>query len=962
MTIFRLFIPLSAFRRRLVLWCLLPACLLSAQPDATAQKTPLAVLEKNTPLNATADPAVRNRLAAADEALAAGLTELAAGIYTALAKDIPQYPALLEHVQIARATCLLERDNAVAALKILEPLPSSPARQIRLVIARVILGIQIGADETLNTITPALLAADDVPWYHLARALAALATDNPDNYPFIQAEFAQVRAQYTADAQHYQAQHVQMLEYLARLKIGPPPTDVEIAQLRQSMALHENDPLGFKFAKELAIALHKNERSGEAVGVLRQRSFLPPAERDEADLLTGFILGAAKPKGREALLNLIVNKAQPDLQLLALQQLVGVVMADPLPPDTGAVAKEIYESLTRLAATAPDSRTLDEIHLARARIMAAVHAYPQAERAAYDLLTRIPAPASNLRAGALRILAVTAWQTGAVRRAADHLTQLQSLMTGPAQIATARRAADCLFLSAQGPTGDTAAYPLAAAAYEAVQRSLPTPEERGNALFLRIQCELLSGNGDNAAKILATASTTTATASVDIASIHRGEWALIEWLRARNRAPEAAARLVAIFKHYPDMSTAYRIRFHWQQALIAIATGDTAGAAALATQLATIVENLPPTTSPGLLDQRQTILSKVTLLKARAVLAADAAAATHTFTELRLKFPDEEATAASYLVEGRDLAAREEHDKALQVFLDAHRHYSRPNLPPNLGEYAAEALFEAAGQHIALAKKDPGATANYRNAIETLERFLTEHPAHPLATAARLQQADIFRTTADFDDALDRYKQLIPSLADTPDRWRAELGQADCLFAKAVNHPSARPSADGTATTDPTVLNTNLNLAIAAYANLFNLPGKSPDLKAEAGYKWSLALATRQPDPQGSGITRGDIAREADETRWQVVNQTFGDTALAAGLGPTGRHWVARTIMDLAASLNARGLVAAAANTYRLLLDYNRDTANTPERVLPFQNIAKSELAKLGQPPQNTTTDKNTTR
>jgi tetratricopeptide (TPR) repeat protein len=951
-----------------------------------AQKAPVSALDSNVPAAASDDPRVRNRFAAADEALAAGLTDTAAGLYEVLSKDFQHIAPLYERARLGLASCRLERNNPTGAIEVLGPLPESPSRQIRLAIAHTILGVRLGPGESLNTINPASLSATDIPWYHIARGLIAVATDTLDSFQTAQAEFASARAQYADKAQHYQEQHVRMLDYLARLKIGNPSAqelDKLIEQLRESMTGHDNDPLGFKFAKELAIALYKRDRAAEAVHILRQRSYMPANERDETDLLIGFILAPAdnpgkadirqSPESRLALYRVLANKADPELQRLALHKLADAVGR--LPESTDNPAPEIYKTLTDLANAAPDPRTIDLLNLVRARIMFTVRAYSQAERAANDLLER---PGSELRADALRILASAAWQTGATRRAAEHLTQLQSLMTGHDQVRTALIAADCFFLAAQGPSGDPTAYPLAAAAYAAIQPRLPTPGERSNTLFLRIQCELLAGNGDNAARILATA-TADGAEGVGAPGILRCEWALVEWLRTHNRANEAAERLARVFeRHRADMDADFSIRFLWQQALFAYTSGDTTKAALLADQIAGAVEKLPPTTPSDLLSQTQTILSKVSLLKARAVLASDPGAARTIFDELRKKFPTEEAVAASYLVEGRSLAAHGEHERALTIFLDACQFYPRQSAQP-FADYGAEALFEAAQQYIAIGKNngldqtvDPAgekatgkSRATYQStgktpvvlAIETLKKFATDYPNHKLAGTARLQQAALFRIATDYDDALFIYDQLRSELPDnTAARWQAELGRADCLFAKAmlgaVMHSASAtpggtpPGAPRTAVT-PAIVNTAFGPAVAAYVGLFNLPSAPPDLKAEAGCKWSFALAARHPDPQGSGLTQDNIAREADEARWQVIFRTIKDASASTRLGPNGRYWVARALMELAASCKMRGLTDDAAKAYSLLLEYNREVQNTPERVLPGQNSAKAELARL---------------
>ncbi|MDR2429722.1 MAG: tetratricopeptide repeat protein [Puniceicoccales bacterium] len=913
-------------------WMLQVALMLLAVPPMFAQQTPLPVLEENVPLPSANDPVMRNRFAAADEALASGLTTLASGFFTRLSLEFPQGGASHERAQLGLATCLLARNDPDGAAKILERLPQSAPRQIRLALARAIMGTQTAGDgDALNALNPALLSASDLPWYHIARALFALATDSASETQteFIRTEFTQARASYSDAAQHYQAQHVRALEYLAQIRLGPPPDAAVLNELRNSVATNENNPLGFIFAKQLAIALAKNKRTAEAVAILRQRSFISPAERDEADLLTGYILGAGNSGGRQALYNVISNKAPPPLQNLALSALATA----PASGTAGNPPAEIYEKLTIHAATAPDPRTLDMLNLVRATLAYAANDLPGATRAANDLLENTPE--SPLRSDALRILATVAWQNNEPRRAAGHLTQLQQLLTGPAQTRTALVAADCLYVSARIPAPNPSAYPLAAAAYAAVQPRLPTPEERGNTLYLRLQCELRTGNATAATALLKAAAIPP---GIDTDSLLHCEWSLIEWLRNNGEAPAARARLDALLAMQgARMDTTHRIRFLWQQALLALAADDTAQAIQLAAQITAIMEKLPPSAPPALLAQTRAILSKTILLKARAMLPSDPVSAHAILNELRRKYPDEEATAASYLLEGRSHAARGDYSQALRILATAHQRYPR-HLQPPLSDYGAEALYEIAQQHIAQSQSGTSSQP-YRQAIEALEKFATDYPRHPLADAAKLQQADLFRITANFADALAIYEQLLTRLPDnTPRRWRAELARADCLYAKATLTPATR--------------DTDLNLAIDAYDRLFSLPHKSSDLKAEAGCKWGNALAARRPDPQAGGRAPADIAREADEARWKVITQLLKAPGPDAPLlGANARYWTARTLMNLADSSKARNDNATAATLYRLLLDYNNDVQNTPGRRLPFQNIAWRELSQLPRIP-----------
>ena len=901
---------------------LMPAILMPAR--TVAQSTPLPVLEKNVPLRSENEPALRNKFAAADEAFAAGLTEPAAGIYESLSQELPQGSPLHERALTGLASCYLELNDPVAATKILEILPASPVRQIRLAIARAIRGIPIPGDE-LKAIPPAAVLPTDLPWYYIAHGLIAIAAGNAD---MAETHFLQAREYYVRSSQAYQRMHVRMLQYLAKIQLGPPPSERDMELIHDDMVLNENNAHGFAFTKQLAIAYARNGRIGDAVSLLRKRN-TSPGERDEANLLIGFILPLDKREARDALYAVIDRKTfpVPELKLLAISRLATIPVAFKETPQTFVeVSNEIFKKLSDATNTSTDSSVLAALNITRAKLKSAINDNNAAELAANDVLVRTPN--SEWCPDALRILAASAWHKGAYRRAADSLAQLQKELPKRAQATKASMAlviADCLFLAAQ-ETGLIEDYASAGAAYASAPA---TPLTEGSILFMRVQCELLADKGDGARAILATIQP----AAANIPDIHRSEWALIEWLRTHQRAPEAAARLDAHLAAHPAMDVEFRIRFLWQRALIAFASDKNDFAVRTTEELASIVEKA---TTPGIMAQHNAILGKIALLRARAVLPANPTTAHTIFEELREKYPSAEAAAASYLVEGRARAATGSHHEALRIFLTAYERYKGAAIP-ELADYAAWALYEAAGQQAALVSSSTSSAS----AIATFEKFVQEYPRHPYVNLAKFHQADIYRLINHFDDARLIYEGLISKLPEnSPRRWRAEIGIADCYNAKAMTvSTTTRALTDDFAT--------NLNFAIEAYARLFSLTDKIPDLRAEAGYKWCSALAARRPDFQDGGRTHENIAREADEARVRVHAQLIRDEDSFARLGPTGRYWVCRTLRELASSYLERRdpqSFEKAHNVYRLLDEYNRNTHDTPGQILPFRNDTARRL------------------
>jgi TolA-binding protein len=888
-------------------------------PVVRAGLTVLPELERNAPPARADAPRERPLLLAADEALAAGLSRLAAGLYERAAAAFPADAPERRAALLGLATARLEHGDADGARAALATVAPSPERRLRAALADLLGNRFAAAGIELRGIEASALPRADAPWLHIARGLAALETGAGGAQS---GEFARAAALFTADGRPRLARHAEFLGSYAAVRVGPVPDDAELTRLRSAAALETGSPSGFQYVKMLAIGLARRSLDAEAAAVLR-RAGAGDAERAEANLLAGLILGAEKQSGRDALYALLAAPAAPEAHRRAALEVLAA--AGGATAEGRAVAEEIHARLTRLAPTF-DPAASDALNLARARVMAAAGDAPafieRAERAAGELLERTPA--SPLAPDALRVLAACAWRARAFARAAGYFGQLRRRSPPEKSPRLALAAADCLFLAARGTVPDSAgateAWTAAADAYADAAPRQDTPEARGAALFSRVTCEIAAGRGEAAMRAL-----DGATGSFcDEAGRLRCEWAIVEWLRspATRRTREAAARLDTLFARAPRMSAGFDIRFRWQRALVALALGDTAGAAERAARLAEFASRLPADAPEEVRSRADAIVSRALLLRARAALMSDRAAAVPILAELRRKFPNEEAAAASYVAEGRTLAAAGDAVGARRVFLEGSERYGKAQSTA-LAEHAAEALYEAALQDIALGKNG--------TAIESLSRFAEARPDHPLAAEARLTLADLFRNSDNFDDALAIYERLAATLRDSPARMRAEMGRADCLFARAT-----RTRADAA-----------LGLATDAYERLFALPGGTADFKAEAGCKWAAALELRQTGRLAGGRPVADIVREAREARWQVVNQTLRAPGAAARLGATGRYWVARTLLELSDSYKTRGEPAEAAKVCRLALEYNASAQGRAGFALPHQAKFQRELALL---------------
>lgn len=913
-----MFAPPSSLLRRLLLPCsVLLAALSATLPPLLAQPAPGATLFDTPPTLAVREqPAVSATLSAADNALAAGLTTLAAELYEQVSLQSQSSPSLQEKARLGLASALLARNRFAEAAAILEQLPSRPEQQVRLAVSLLAQNRATEADALLKKISVGSLSSVDRAWYYAAQGMLGFLVGN-----HIAAGKAFDLAAQSFDPQNQQQQRQQMrlLEYVSAIRMGGASEEM-VAELRKRI-LNEGTSAAFDHSKALAIALDQLKRPAQAAAELQRIPNLSPAQRDERDLLLGIILTPSTEEGRAALFSVIRNKAAPDLQRIALQCLTAAVENASGKDAMVRLANNVFAKLTEQATVAPDARTLDSLNLARARIMVLVGAWDKAESSANDLLEKNPE--SPLRADALRILASAAFQNRNYRRTADYLLQLQSLLPSAQQSQVGRIAADCLFLAGR--------YPAAAATYAAILPRISPPQERGATLFLQVLCELQSDN------FAAAEQTVRATPNIDETSRLNCEWTLINWLREKGKTAEALVRVEQALTQLPQNHTTFRIRFLWQQALLSFNARQYAEVQRLADSLTGLLQNLPAA-EETLLPNRAAMLSQTALLKARAVLAARQPEAETAMTALRLAYPREAATAASFLVEGRDRAARGEHAAARDLFLQPFKRLQADPTLAEFSEYAAQGLFEAAEQ-CALLGADGAGTQQYRQATQYFDRMVEHFPAHRLVAQARLRQADLFRIQGQFDDAMQVYETLLRNESvSSSTRWRAELGRSDCLFAKAMNR-------EGSAQTTPAAA-IPLERAITAYERLFALPNKPVDLTAEAGYKWGVSLQLREPNLGLSGNTAATIAKEAKDAHWLVINQLLLDPVEAEKLA-TGRWWITKSLFAVAEYYESIRNPEEARRVYQLLLDYNQKVQNTPQRALPGQEEARRKIASL---------------
>jgi predicted negative regulator of RcsB-dependent stress response len=264
--------------------------------------------------------------------------------------------------------------------------------------------------------------------------------------------------------------------------------------------------------------------------------------------------------------------------------------------------------------------------------------------------------------------------------------------------------------------------------------------------------------------------------------------------------------------------------------------------------------------------------------------------------QLRRDFPHHDAASESQLVEAAQYAKEDRVAEAEQLLVRL-----AEDAPQS--RYADQALFQAAGLAKSLGQK-----RNLEEAMQLLERILTNHPDSPLRFDVRMEEGDVLRRYNDVDAAQRTYQSLVDNPVNHPDMVFAQLALADCDAALGADAGHAQKAA-------------------SLYQELLDRQdlqkrADGTDIRVEAGYKLG-ALFRR----------RGRLADAQEVWFSQVIHPFLLDPARAAELG-TGRYWMSRTVLELGDLLLTEGKTDEAGNAWRLVLQTGLDGAELARRKL----------------------------
>lgn len=887
---------------------------------ARAAETPLLSLPAPTP--AAARPEVRAAVAAVESAVQAGLVTVAESLGADALAKLPAGADAARRVRIALADARLQRAAFADAEKVLNEIPgSAPDKSLRLGLAAVGRADFASAGRHLAEARRGTLSAADGVWLEILGGFVAAqegranAVEQHLNGALAKTQDPLTRAQ------------IALLRVRMRMRIRSDDTDT-LDDIGKIIDIAADPRQAFRLVKLQAFRLAREGKNTEAAARLK---IVPVADADlvaERDLLVGLFAG--RTDGRPWLVRAVGAEGYPEIQHAALAALRESVVSA-APGEIVPNANGVYNALTVFIGNTPSSRVGELVNYTRAAVqLAAARASEPAERAkplelaaaAIDSLLSGTAPGA-LRADALALAADIAWQSGSYRRAADALVKLVDTVpaseSGPIRLF----AADCYFLQKD--------FAPAADGYAKARPLLRDAADRGEALIGEVRSMLADGNKITEAARAATGAAI-ATPAVPEAARLRAEWLVADAQRSAGDHSAALVRTNTALAATPANDAGMRVRFLWLRAMIELDSGKSSAAASSAAELARLVDPVPAGAPAEIADNAPAILAQTSLLKARALLGSAGHDNTgKNFADLRERFPKQPSSAASYLVEGRYLVDRGDLAGALEVFKTGYELFKDD---PKLVEYATSALYEAGQTAFSLA--DRRGKKSYQESFDLFDKLTKKHPDDPRFFSARLMQGDILRSMNKFDDALLIYKALINSRPNDPDRIRAELGKADCLYEQGSGDERSAAA---------------LVLAAAEYERLFNLPGRRADLAAEVAFKRADAVSksptTGEPDPvAGARIARNKAAAGL----WAAVDTLLGSPAESAALTGKGRFWIAKSLLLVSELHRQNGDLRGARAALRRLVDYNTGTTDGTRR-LPGATLAQERLEKLSKEP-----------
>jgi hypothetical protein len=180
-----------------------------------------------------------------------------------------------------------------------------------------------------------------------------------------------------------------------------------------------------------------------------------------------------------------------------------------------------------------------------------------------------------------------------------------------------------------------------------------------------------------------------------------------------------------------------------------------------------------------------------------------------------------------------------------------------------------------------------------------------------------MREGDILRELNQFPQAQQVYESLVNNPAssqNSDDVILAQLALAECHEAQSADNPSHADS------------------AARIFEDIVERVDATPDERVEAGYNLGKVLSRNDRD-------------KAQVVWWNdVVDAFLVSPDRPKGLGPNGRWWIARTLLDVGLLYEKEGRLDEAKRAWTLWIDSG----------LPDQEIARDRLARFHLPAAKT--------
>ncbi|MDQ8195195.1 hypothetical protein QEH59_12215 [Coraliomargarita sp. SDUM461004] len=869
------------FRYRLLALCILPffgGAELWAQVPLTADRIAEVDSEQQIELEW--------RIDSAERALQAGLPAMAESIFRSLlSSTLELSPARKAVLQMGLAKALIGQGRYAAAREQLDAVPTAlQAGAHSLYLAIAIYGdggdgMDVGAFRAaLQKVEKPALAPSDLPWLALLQGLRAELDAQPGK-----ANEAFKRAAELAELPLLRS-HFEGL--VLRQKLLTAPADEALAaELRAKMTKLDGQAAAYPYVREYAVTLYRLGRIGEAVGAIERElenitAGYGAGEREQLRLLKGIILGADSESGRAALKQLIQNGKNREAMGIALQLLARA-------PEQEA---DLLDFLKVIISRTEPHPLLGQIYYLRSQIaMKDPSMMDIAESDAGILLEQFPGLSGIANVYRLLAYAALERQPPQYRAAADFLIQLRDQSEDSEDLVELNRLiGDCYFLNRDFAN---------AVDFYSAARSRELGASRDGGLFLRlISAQLRVGAVEAALQLIDEADFS---GRVSLLDRWRAEWNVAQALQVNGELDRALKRVRLLLKDSMTASippTALDIRLRWLEAYLSLEAQEMEGLEERVSHLLARLDSLPKEGTNALSDQDALLLrTEILLLQGDVRMrGGHVSAGMEVLTQLRDGYANTAAAQRSYLIEAAYHGLVGDFVDAQATLTNLAQIYPESPLAP-------QALFEAA-----LYCERRGSEF-YPQAVILHNDLAERYASDPLFYFARLKQGNLLRSMNDFAGAQILYENLINGFPAHDLRYLAELSRADCMLALAGNESSA------------------LADVVVILERLLDLPNLPLDFQAEAAHKWAFAL-----------VKRGSLEK-AKEVLSLGVSRFLLDGQEAEDLGPAGRYWVARSMLQLGEIFEGEGLQVEARRVYRTLIAYD----------LPGRHIALSRADRL---------------